>query len=431
MVPLMPIKNFIGTLGINTATSTAITGIPSSSSTGTGMSKAFETIYALIAVVTGFSVLAVFILSFIDIILFAINEGIQANTQINDKLLYTKDTTDLKALDYVGVDTTEDEPYHIYAIQQIIGGIFIAASFMVTLIAIQYAFYLSMMIYSKLNSVAFNESVELNGSIIIIVLVAAGGAFMLSKFYKMTFIKKTQNKLKSVRANIRAVKAYIYQNMTTNQNFLNALQTDDINSIITIIRTSLHKDDSNTCSDITHECSSHKDVEKMIFTYSLYSYYKYLVPESDDNYSEIMSMFTLQTITSHSVDPVKFLYYKQSLYIPNLYQTMRADIIGNQDSPQAFLNTNGGVHFDSNRESTFVLSLNAIMQKLNGLLSKLYTLPTGKINILYYLLIFFVCSLVFIIVMGGVSWKYIGPPLIEIIKKISAFFPKKEKEKTA
>jgi sensor histidine kinase YesM len=89
------------------------------------------------------------------------------------------------------------------------------------------------------------------------------------------------------------------------------------------------------------------------------------------------------------------------------------------------------VHFDSNRESTFVLSLNAIMQKLNGLLSKLYTLPTGKINILYYLLIFFVCSLVFIIVMGGVSWKYIGPPLIEIIKKISAFFPKKEKEKTA
>jgi len=273
--------------------------------------------------------------------------------------------------------------------------------------------------YFKKKDIPEKDTVlDINAEYFTIIITVGVCLLVLSAIYKKYFMKGAQNKVKNMRDNVRSIKHFIYSYLTTDEDFLNAMENDNISKIISTIRDTLHKDDGNNCGETV--CLNDEKVIKMIFTYSLYSYFKYIIPENSDGYNDIMTLFNINNITNtFQVDPSEFFYYKQSLRVNNLYPLMKDDIIGLQSNPKAFL-TNGA--YDDMREKLFETNLQNVMDQLNKKISNLNNLKDSRKALFTFIYQYFGFNILVLLIVFIVSWNIIAKPLSEKLKIIAEMF---------
>lgn len=387
------------------------------------ISDGFNSVYRIMCMMCILSTGVLFGLGLYDILMYIYKEMSQYfKLNSNVPTIYTKDTTDFTALDYVG-GNPKDEPYHIFAQQQIIGFTFLIVSMAVVLIGIEYGAYYALKLYMSINDKKFNEVIDINTEYLKIIIVVGLGCQILSATYKALFVKYAQPKMKKVRTDMRSIKSFIYLQLSTNADFLSAMNADDIGLMISVIQTKLNEDNTNTCDAGETPCQSDLEVEKMVFTYCLYNYFKYLIPENDDSYHDVMKLFDIDNIKhSRTVDPTNFFFYKQSLFVSNIYTSMRNDIIGPPSNPRAFLRTSGTrTIFDVNREKAFINRLNHKLERLNIQLSNLYSLPKGKQLLWIYMVSFCVYTFALFVLIIVLDWAELGPYAKMAMEKIQIF----------
>jgi len=377
-----------------------------------------EVIYKYIAFACFTAVVLLFCISSFDFII-ALYDLIKIKT--NDPGQFIKDTVDYESLDYIGKDPNE-EPYDIYLQQTIIKYTLGLVALAVIAIAIQCGAFLSLKIYNIFNKkkdIPEKDTVlDINAEYFTIIITVGVCLLVLSAIYKKYFMKGAQNKVKNMRDNVRSIKHFIYSYLTTDEDFLNAMKNDNISKIISTIRDTLHKDDGNNCHETV--CLNDEKVIKMIFTYSLYSYFKYIIPENSDGYNDIMTLFNINNITNtFQVDPSEFFYYKQSLRVNNLYPLMKDDIIGLQSNPKAFLTNEV---YDDMREKLFETNLQNVMDQLNKKISNLNNLKDSRKALFTFIYQYFGFNILVLLIVFIVSWNIIAKPLSEKLKIIAEMF---------
>jgi hypothetical protein len=255
------------------------------------------------------------------------------------------------------------------------------------------------MLYSKLKQLPFSETVEPPYINIGTAIIAVVGAAILTRIYKQYFIKKSQGKLKEIRAQLRDIKLFIYKNLSTNGDFLKAVVQNDLNAMLSLFNAEINKNNRNNCTSPTSNCDA--EVQKMVFTISLFSYFNDQIPESDPNYETMKQIFTLDNIQKRTIDPSLYFYYKQPIYIPDMFSTF-------QDINEKPFFT------DSSREHVFHTGLTILFQTCNKKLANLQMISDGKNKIASYIVIFLCIIILFICIFCGIYYSEIKGVLIWI-----------------
>jgi 23S rRNA maturation mini-RNase III len=377
-----------------------------------GMNDAFITMYTLLASLSAVLFVILFLISWGDVFEYIYNESSQAFSMIKDPNLFIKDTNDYSIMNYITSNTVEDEPYHVFLGESILGYVYKFIGIFILIFAVQYGLFFSFMLYSKIKQIPFNDSVKPPMMIIISLMLSFIGASVLTALYKTYFINKTQNTLKDLRTQMRDTKLFIYKNMTQNADFLNALVHSNLNALLSILSNEISKNDRNakSCSSPTTNCDI--EVERMVFTISLYSYLHDQIPEADSNYELIQSIFTVNNIQHAKIDPTIYFYYKQPIYIPNLFSTLQ--------------NTNGTPLFsDAERELIFLTRLTTLFQTANKKLARLQILSKGKQTLLKYFILFAFCATAIFLAFLGIYYNDLKQLINAIYSRIPSMLSKK------
>jgi hypothetical protein len=234
---------------------------------------------------------------------------------------------------------------------------------------------------------------------------------------------------------MRDTKLYIYTHLSQNPDFLNALVSKDITTLLRILTTQINQNNRNNCGDPTANCDI--EVERMIFTLSLYSFLQDQIPEADDNYQTIQTIFTVENIQNPKIDPTIYFYYKQPIYIPNLFSTIQdiyngttTNSSGDEASPspssnvanavvQAATSNNGGggggsLFTDPDRELIFITQLTTMLQTANKKLARLQSIAQGKETLFKYMIVFAIMATFIAIAFGALYY----PDLKKILASI-------------
>lgn len=379
-----------------------------------GMNEAFTTMYKLIATLCVLMFVVLFFIGWGDVILYLSNESGQYWKMIKDPNLFVKDTTDYEAIKYITTNSTDEEPYSIFLEESIIGYIYRFFGIFVLLLAVQYGLFFSFMLYSKFKQLPFNDTVQPPYMNIGTAIIAVIGASIITAVYKLYFIKKSQNTLKDIRTQLRDIKAFIYKNLTSNNDYLTAMRNNDLAALLTILNNEINKNNKNNCGLPTSNCDA--EVQKMVFTISLYSYLNEQIPEADPQYETIKQLFTTENIQKRSIDPTLYFYYKQPIYIPNMFSSLQ-DINGKN------------LFTDESRQSVFFTGLTTLFETCNKKFARLQNISTGKYKIANYIIIFAVIVTVFVGIFIGIYYNDLKP-FVEMIKNFiiqlyQKIFPKK------
>jgi len=375
-----------------------------------GLQAAFYLLYDILAIVAVILVVSYFILAVIDIFIYVANELKQKQALIFDPNLFNKDTAEYKALHY-NTNVAYREPYNIYLEQSIVSQMYrIVGLFMVTF-GIQLGSYLSLKVLAILKNEEFDEKIDIPRKNLTIMIILFTAATIFGSTYKRRFLNGLQPELKASQAHMTYMKNYIYNNMTTNLDFLEALETNNVSQMF----------------DIMNKQVTQYSLMKMIFTLSLYNYYKSNVSENDEDYEDIRKIFTIREIKLQQVDPIKYFYYKQNVFIPNMYVILKNNI-----KPLALLDDKG--RMDNAKENAFKLLVNNRILEVNRGVLKLLKLPSKKTKLLVYLLVILFISMLFV---GGYAfmykeqvseaWQSIYPILQGIWNKITSLFSRGDK----
>jgi hypothetical protein len=290
------------------------------------------------------------------------------------------------------------------------------------LLAVQYGLFFSFMLYSKFNQFPFNDTVTIDYKLLGIIISSFVCASIITAVYKKYFIHHAQGTLKNIRSQLRDMKINIYSNLTTNAEFLNAMIQNDSDALLSIFNVEIAKNNRNDCSSPTSNCDA--EVQRMIFTYSLYTYYNDQIPQADPKYNTMQQIFTTENIQNRKIDPTLYFYYKQPIIISNMYPEL--------------LNANGSPFFkDTNRENVLLFGITNTIQNSNKKLSVLQTISDGKRSIRSYILAFAAVTTVFTMIYVGMYYNDLKPAInwlitqfillvCKLLNLIKSLFVKKE-----
>lgn len=369
-----------------------------------GLNSAFDTLYKIITIIVVLIFLMVVMFTFLDVVKYFWVEVQQRLRRAKEPNMYNKDTTDIEALKYISATNLEDEPYSIFKEQRFISYIFLLVGIMVIMMGIQLGMFFSFKIWSIFNGRVFNESVTLPLRLIGALLVVVIGAFMMKDTYKQRFVKKVQSSLVDMRSQLTQIRTYIFNNLSTDDEFLRALRTDNIEEIINIIRKRIDSKKGQPCNDSAQPCDT--DIENMFFSLNLYSYIRYQIPPSDPNFDKVKSLFEPDGVRNRLVDPIMYFYYKQPIYVANLYPSMQDRLIVRDEKGKEIQNPFEG---NTERERILLLNINIKMQELNIMLTRLHNLATGKVNVRTYLIVVALIALLFTFILVGLFYSELSP----------------------
>jgi hypothetical protein len=343
-----------------------------------------------------------------DIFIYISRELKQKQFLIFDPNLFNKNTSEYQALKY-NTNDTRNEPYNIYLEQSLISQMFRVSGLFFVVVGLQIGSFLALKLLAILKNQEFTETIDKPKNISTIIIILST-ALILNSFYKAKFLNKLQPELRNSQTKINTMKDYIYNNLTTNTDFLEAMLSNNITTMV----------------DIMNKQVTKYSLAKMIFTVSLYNYYKSNVSENDEVFEEIRKIFTIKEIKSQQIDPVQYFYYKQNVFIPNMYVVLKDYLI---KSP--ILTSNG--QWKEDEERNFKIMVNSRILDLNRNLLQMLKLPKKKTQLLMYLLLVLFLSFIFLAMIGGmykdqliIVWTTVQPILQSIWIKITSLFRKSE-----
>lgn len=357
-----------------------------------GMAEAFLVLYKIITIVVALMFMLIVVFTTTDIFKYMSNEASQRWKRFYDPNMYNKDTTDVDALRYISAAAAEDETYNIFKTQRFISYIFMIVGIAIVILGLQIGLFFGMKLWAIFNGRVFNERVQLPMKLLAILLIIVVGGFAIKDVYTQRFTKRVQASLVDVRTQLSAIRTYIYSNLTKNPVFLRALVADDIDMMVLVLNDVLLSKKGASCTDSTKPCDT--EVENMIFSMNLYSFLKYQIPSSDPEFENVLKLFTPEGVENRTVDPTMYFYYKQPVFIPNLYATIRMKL-----GKTPFYPSGGSAEAKqtaaSRREAIMMLNINNKMQDLNTKLSRLHNLASGKVKVGTYLIVVALVVLVF------------------------------------
>lgn len=373
----------------------------------TGMAEAFMVLYRMITIIVALIFMMVVVFTTTDIFRYMLNEASQRWKRFYDPNMYNKDTTDVDALRYISASAAEDETYNIFKTQRFVSYIFMMVGIAVIIFGLQIGLFFGMKLWAIFNGRVFNDRVQLPMKLLAVMLIIVVGGFAIKDVYTQRFTKRVQTSLVDVRTQLTAIRSFIYNNLSKDAQFLRALIADDLDMMTRVIRDQLTKKRGN-CTDSTKPCDA--DVENMIFSMNLYSFLRYQIPSSDPNFENVLKLFTPEGVENRTVDPTMYFYYKQPIYIPNLYPTIREKI-----GTEPFQPPNGDLSTKQKaagtRERIMMLNINNKMQDLNTKLTRLHNMASGKVNVGTYLVVVALVVLVFCVVLLALFFPELQPYL--------------------
>jgi len=337
-----------------------------------GIMDAFSYAYVVFGYFAALLVVMVFILSTLDVLKYSTLEVVQYTSLFLNPNKFNKDTLDVATLAYYK-NNREEEPYTIYLQQDLVSLMFKVGTYFVMLVALQIFLFLVISIISKISGNPYTENLNLTGNskVMITVIIAVCCAFIMNLLYNSSFLNGLQPVLKGANDYLENIKNYMYDNVTTNDAFLKAMITGDIGE----------------CMKIMNQQSNNNSVARMIFTLSLYNFFKINISESDEVFiTTIQKIFTPLELSTRSINPIHFMYYNQNVFLPNLYPIVRRYIYGENKAIQTPEN-------DRKLREEVTMRIN----ELNKRLMYLFKLPQKRDSFRNYLFYSWLAISIFIV----------------------------------
>ena len=277
------------------------------------LNSTFADVYKIIGWLCVLVFVSIFLITTYDVILFNFDFITQKGNLQIDPNMFNKDTQDYNVLTYIKTNSTSDEPYHVFFVEQLFAMIYVFVGITATLMGLQYGVTAVMSFYNAYTGGSKNYNVDLSKSYtyLIVILIALIGAFVLTSLYNTYFINKTQNTMINIQTNMNNIKYLMYNNFTTDPIFLSALVNNDLSTIVNQFNVTLQK-------GINKEDT--KEAQQMIFTLSIFSYLTTSIPKIDPNYNSVLAIFDYDNIINRGIDPTLYIYYNNfNINIHNLY----------------------------------------------------------------------------------------------------------------
>lgn len=278
----------------------------------------FMFMYLLYAVFACLLVIAVFVLIAFDYGKFTFYEIYQKLALISNPNMFNKDTMDFESL-YYAKNKTDDEPYTFYAQQTIVSNIFVLINIVI------FTFFLQFFLFAVLKSIAISGHMKFTEQLfpmsdgtpfykaMVILLVVAVLAITLNGYYNESFVKNLQPNIIDLSKNIDHISDMIYANITTDETFLNYVLDENITECIKYIN---------------KQEGRYENVGSMIFTMSLYNYFKVNVTSNSSAFNDIRKIFTLNSIRIRDIKPIDYMYFNQNIFISDQYPVLGEYISG-------------------------------------------------------------------------------------------------------
>jgi hypothetical protein len=365
----------------------------------------FVLLYNILGVIGAAVLIGLFILNLYDVVKILIKEASQALAIYLNPNLYNKDTIDVQILAYHKEDSKE-EPFTIFLQQQILKFIFNYGSGFIILLAAQLCILLLITVYFRLiTKKEHNETISLTilkKPLIIIGLTMLSG-FILNYYYESQFKKKVQVDIVNSQKVINEMKILIYNNLTTNQGFINAMLNKNITECENIMNAQRGSDKIQA-------------VSRMIFTSSVYNFYRNLISEEkEEYYTVVQKMFT----GDQSIFPTDYMFYKQNVFFADDYANIKDKIFG-EDKALSTLEEEQLLHEDITQRT----------HNVNRLLTNLYKLPERVNQVRNYLFIsLFLISMIIgvMVVLYMREFKMIYNMFLRgVCNRISQYFIKRD-----
>lgn len=371
--------------------------------------KIYQLMLILIGVLYGFMV----VLGITDLYLYYVYEARQQAKLLMDPNLINQDTTDVQAFRYISTNQSDEEPYNIFFAQKIGSNIFLLIGITIIMMGIHIGLFMGFKIYAALTDGEFNDVFNVDSKVGAGVVIVGVATVILNTVYKKYFIMDTQANLKRLQDAMGEIKNAIYDNVTANPAFLTALWQSDTDGIVRIIKDEIGKNSFKKCSNHASFCD--REVEKLVFTLNFFSFMRMQIPENDAAFDSLRKMLSPEGITARNTDVTQLFYYRQSVYIPNMYSIIRDQVRPSFVGPDKKM--------DVQREKVFSNHLTQLMQDINLRLGRLYSLSDGKENIANYMWKYFFYSMLFMLFLMVVFWHDVFKRPVEYITEwLSVFF---------
>jgi hypothetical protein len=286
--------------------------------------------------------------------------------------VFNKDTLDFSTLLYAK-NSEKDEPYTIYLQQEFIKFMFQLVTYFAKTILLQVALFLILKVLKALNKVDFDESLSFEPAkkAIMVMIITSATAFIQNTYYNTTFLNSLQPEMKASTADIRQMANTMYDNMTNHSEFLDNVVSENLTECIRII---------NSQGD------RHQAIGSMIFTLSLYNFFKINVPSDSPAFNIVRDVFTLKERRVRSINPISYMYFQQNVFIPNLYAMIDPYISGATNVLNTKLKRDNVRKNVANRISI-----------LNRLLMGLFTVPSRRSSFRNYIYLGWILSFAFVV----------------------------------
>lgn len=349
-----------------------------------GIMGAFIILYNIYAVVAFFIMVALFLMIMSDMLTFLGREISQKLMIYSNPNVFNKDTMDFAILHYAKNDR-ENEPYLIYRRQETLSAMFYLSTAALTTFVSQICIYLFLTTMNAIDQIDFKE--DLYGSIkasvvpLSIVFITAVTAFILNAYYNDTFIKKVQPGMIGITGNMDNVSTIIYDNITTDEKFLMYLIDENINECVKMINA---------------QGTNYEKVGSMIFTMSLYNYFKINVSSNDTVFNEIREIFTIKQLRLREIKLIDYMYFNQNLFVPNLYSILEPHISGS-----------GNILNIQTKRDAVRKNVGSRIRNVNKTLTTLFALPIAREKMRSYMGYETLTIVVMIIILTFISRGYI------------------------
>jgi len=364
----------------------------------------FDIIYIIFGTFGCLMVFFIFLLMTIDVAKYIKDSTVQQITSLVNPNIYTKDTLDYDTISYYK-NNPDSELFTIFLQQKIISKMFLMTQYFFLTVAVQIGVHIILSIWYKNKGIRYNPVFKLDRikTVTIVMVLVILCALVLNSYYNSSFLSKLQPLLSNTNTSLTTLKNQIYDNITTNQTFLDAMVNNDVYTMM------------NTINAQTNLNS----VTRMIFSISLYNFFKINISENQDEFSAIIKRnFTIEQIRVRDINPMEYMYFGQNIFIPNLYPIIKAYITG----PSGTLN-------NSAKEYRVRTDITNRINNINTQLITLFKLPSKRTSVRNYLMIAWTLGFLFVLGMGGIYQRQIAALYYNLLQPILSAIATKIKSK--
>jgi len=353
---------------------------------GEGLDAVFQVLYKFTMVASVSFVIAMFLLSFVDIMTLMGKQLNQyQNTQLNP-YVFLKDSLEYQILQSYVKNKSEDEVFNVITQVTLLNGVFVLCGFgLFALIGLQILINMITSIYcsthkDKCSSAKVKIVTPVKNTLVMVIIL--GFAFILNVVYSYQFVRDIQPTVLTTFNRLSNIKRLVYANMTSTISFLSALTSDNMAGCIKHMKqiiNSVSKTDGEKVDDIT----------KCLTTIGIYMNYRYNISDMDDEFSTVMSMFSYNGIKKRTVDPVQYMFIGKPFQIPDVFAAMTPYIMEDLRNKNMDQNVQAlYIHRmdELNRAMLGISTLQKLKSKVSGLLVAFFFVLAALIAILVFLL---------------------------------------------